>query len=47
PWLVCKRSTAQGLTAALAVVAAGAYGVFFLAAVALPATPVKVLHADR
>ncbi|TXM68722.1 MFS transporter [Methylobacterium sp. WL120] len=46
PYLVGELSKSIGLASAIAVFAAGAYGVFFLAAFALPETRGKVLHVD-
>ncbi len=46
PALVGYLSERVGLASAIAIFAAAAYGVFFLAAYALPETRGKVLHAD-
>jgi MFS family permease len=46
PFLVGALSTTTSLANAIAIFAVAAYGVFFLAAYALPETRGKVLHAD-
>jgi len=46
PFLVGALSTTTTLANAIAIFAVAAYGVFFLAAFALPETRGKVLHAD-
>ncbi|ACA15561.1 major facilitator superfamily MFS_1 [Methylobacterium sp. 4-46] len=46
PALVGYLSAGMSLASAIAIFAAAAYGVFFLAAFALPETRGKVLHAD-
>jgi len=46
PYLVGALSTTTTLANAIAIFAVAAYGVFFLAAFALPETRGKVLHAD-
>ena len=46
PALVGYLSAQVGLASAIAIFAAAAYGVFFLAAFALPETRGRVLHAD-
>jgi MFS family permease len=46
PFLVGALSTATTLANAIAIFAVAAYGVFFLAAFALPETRGKILHAD-
>ncbi|GJE61293.1 MFS transporter [Methylobacterium trifolii] len=46
PALVGYLASSVGLASAIAIFAAGAYGVFFLAAFALPETRGKVLHVD-
>ncbi|WP_407167768.1 MFS transporter [Bradyrhizobium sp. ORS 111] len=46
PYLVGALSTTTSLANAIAIFAVAAYGVFFLAAYALPETRGRVLHAD-
>ena len=46
PYLVGALSTTTALANAIAIFAVAAYGVFFLAAFALPETRGRVLHAD-
>jgi MFS family permease len=46
PFLVGALSTTTSLANAIAIFAVAAYGVFFLAAYALPETRGKILHAD-
>jgi MFS family permease len=46
PFLVGALSTSTTLANAIAIFAVAAYGVFFLAAFALPETRCRVLHAD-
>jgi MFS family permease len=46
PYLVGALSTTTTLANAIAIFAVAAYGVFFLAAIALPETRGRVLHAD-
>jgi MFS family permease len=46
PFLVGALSTSTSLANAIAIFAVAAYGVFFIAAYALPETRGKVLHAD-
>ena len=46
PFLVGALSNSTSLANAIAIFAVAAYGVFFLAAYALPETRGKVLHAD-
>ncbi len=46
PALVGYLAERAGLASAIAIFAAVAYGIFFLAAFALPETRGKVLHAD-
>ncbi len=46
PFLVGARSTETSLGNAIAIFAVAAYGVFFIAAFALPETRGRVLHAD-
>jgi MFS family permease len=47
PYLVGALSTTTTLANAIAIFAVAAYGVFFLAAFALPETRGRVLHAER
>jgi MFS family permease len=47
PFLVGALSTSTTLANAIAIFAVAAYGVFFLAAFALPETRGRVLHADK
>src|ERR1700744_246803 len=46
PFLVGALSTSTSLANAIAIFAVAAYGVFFIAAYALPETSGKILHAD-
>jgi MFS family permease len=46
PFLVGALSTSTSLANAIAIFAVAAYGVFFIAAFALPETRGKILHAD-
>lgn len=46
PLLVGALSTSTSLASAIAIFAVAAYGVFFLAAFALPETRGRILHAD-
>jgi hypothetical protein len=46
PFLVGALSTSTSLGNAIAIFAVLAYGVFFIAAFALPETRGRILHAD-